>query len=115
MKWLIILLMSLAMYPSTVAQETCSDCIGNIIKTDSQKCSISNFYGIAHSLHDPGLRHQQLSLWLTTNGDKCDSKQLILLWNRLAEWGGASDSSELRGKLLYYFSRAEERERKEKS
>jgi len=54
-------------------------------------------------------------LWLTTNGDRCDSKQLVIIWNRLAEWGGASDSAELRGKLLYYFSRAEGRERKEKS
>ena len=79
------------------------------------KVAVSNFYKISHSIHDPGLRHQQLSIWLTTNGDKCDSKQLVIIWNRLAEWGGASDSAELRGKLLYYFSRAEVRERKEKS
>jgi hypothetical protein len=113
MKWIIAFTLSFLSISSLSQQ--CDDCIGNIVATDTRTCSVSNFYNIAHSIHDPGLRHQQLSLWLTTNGDKCDSKQLVLIWNRLAEWGGASDSSELRGKLLYYFSRAEERERKEKS
>ena len=113
MKWIIIFLLSFLSISSLSQQ--CDDCIGGVVDTDTRTCSVSNFYNIAHSIHDPGLRHQQLSLWLTTNGDKCDSKQLVLIWNRLAEWGGASDSSELRGKLLYYFSRAEERERKEKS
>jgi len=113
MKWIIAFTLSFLSISSQSQQ--CDDCIGNIVATDTRTCSVSNFYNIAHSIHDPGLRHQQLSLWLTTNGDKCDSKQLVLVWNRLAEWGGASDSAELRGKLLYYFSRAEERERKEKS
>jgi len=112
MKWIIAFILSFLSISSQSQQ--CDDCIGNIVATDTRTCSVSNFYNIAHSIHDPGLRHQQLSLWLTTNGDKCDSKQLVLIWNRLAEWGGASDSAELRGKLLYYFSRAEERERKEK-
>jgi len=112
MKWIIAFTLSFLSISSQSQQ--CDDCIGNIVATDTRTCSVSNFYNIAHSIHDPGLRHQQLSLWLTTNGDKCDSKQLVLIWNRLAEWGGASDSAELRGKLLYYFSRAEERERKEK-
>jgi hypothetical protein len=109
MKWIVILLSFLSI--SSLSQE-CDDCIGKLIKTDNRTCLVSNFYNIAYSLNDPGLRHQQLSSWLTTNGDKCDSKQLVLIWNRLAEWAGASDSAELRGKLLYYFSRAEERERK---
>ena len=113
MKWLIVLLLIVLGLPSSSQQ--CDDCIGGVVAMDTRTCSVSNFYNIAHSIHDPGLRHQQLSLWLTTNGDKCDSKQLVLVWNRLAEWGGAADSAELRGKLLYYFSRAEERERKEKS
>jgi hypothetical protein len=112
MKWIIAFTLSFLSISSLSQQ--CDDCIGNIVATDTRTCSVSNFYNIAHSIHDPGLRHQQLSSWLTTNGDKCDSKQLVLVWNRLAEWGGASDSAELRGKLLYYFSRAEERERKEK-
>jgi len=113
MKWIIAFTLSFLSISSLSQQ--CDDCIGNIVATDTRTCSVSNFYNIAHSLHDPGLRHQQLLVWLKTNGDKCDSKQLVLIWNRLAEWGGASDSSELRGKLLYYFSRAEERERKVKS
>jgi hypothetical protein len=113
MKWRIIFLLSL-LSASSVGQ-SCDDCIGGIVATDTRTCSVSNFYNIAYSLHDPGLRHQQLLVWLKTNGDKCDSKQLVLIWNRLAEWAGASDSAELRGRVLYYFSRAEERERKEKS
>jgi len=113
MKWIIVFTLSFLSISSLSQQ--CDDCIGNIVATDTRTCSVSNFYNIAHSLHDPGLRHQQLLVWLKTNGDKCDSKQLVLIWNRLAEWSGASDSAELRGRILYYFSRAEERERKEKS
>jgi hypothetical protein len=113
MKWIIAFTLSFLSISSLSQQ--CDDCIGGIVATDTRTCSVSNFYNIAHSLHDPGLRHQQLLVWLKTNGDKCDSKQLVLIWNRLAEWSGASDSAELRGRILYYFSRAEERERKEKS
>ena len=113
MKWIIAFTLSFLSISSLSQQ--CDDCIGGVVATDTRTCLVSNFHNIAYSIHDPGLRHQQLSLWLTTTGDKCDSKQLVLIWNRLAEWGGASDSSELRGKLLYYFSRAEERERKVKS
>jgi hypothetical protein len=113
MKWQVVFLLSFLSAASLGQQ--CDDCIGGVVASDSNTCLVSNFYNIAHSIHDPGLRHQQLSSWLTTNGDRCDSKQLVLIWNRLAEWGGASDSAELRGKLLYYFSRAEAKERKEKS
>ena len=113
MRWLLIFLLLLLSRSST--SQPCDDCIGGVVASDTTTCLVSNFYNIAHSIHDPGLRHQQLASWLTTNGDKCNSKQLVLIWNRLAEWGGASDSAELRGKLLYYFSKAEGRERKEKS
>ena len=113
MKWVVAFILSFLSISSL--SEQCDDCIGGVVATDTNTCLVSNFYKIAYSIHDPGLRHQQLSLWLTTNGDRCDSKQLVIIWNRLAEWGGASDSAELRGKLLYYFSRAEVRERKEKS
>jgi len=113
MKWQLVFLLSF-LSASSLGQP-CDDCIGGAVATDTNTCLVSNFYKIAYSIHDPGLRHQQLSSWLTTNGDKCDSKQLVLIWNRLAEWGGAADSAELRGKLLYYFSRAEAKERKEKT
>lgn len=75
------------------------------------KCVVSDFYGLS-SLHDPGLRHQQLSMWLTTNGDSCTSEQLVLIWNRLPEWAGVADSAELRGKILYFYARAMERGKK---
>jgi hypothetical protein len=113
MKWRIIFLLSL-LSASSVGQ-SCDDCIGGVVASDTTTCLVSNFYNIAYSIHDPGLRHQQLLIWLKTNGDKCDSKQLVLIWNRLAEWTGASDSAELRGRIIYYFSRAEAKERKEKS
>jgi hypothetical protein len=54
----------------------------------------------------------ELSRWLTTNGDNCSSEQLVGIWNNLALWAGAADSAELRAKVLYYYSRAREREGK---
>lgn len=79
--------------------------------TERPPCIVSDFYGIS-SLHEPTLRHMQLSRWLTTNGDNCSSEQLVLIWNRLAEWAGVADSAELRGKVLYFYARAMEREKK---
>ena len=74
-------------------------------------CTISDFYSISW-IGDPGLRHSQLSIWLTTNGENCSSDQLVLIWNNLAMWAGAADSAELRGKILYFYARAMEREKK---
>jgi hypothetical protein len=54
----------------------------------------------------------ELSRWLTTNGDNCSSSDLAGIWNKLAEWAGVADSAELRGKVLYYYARAREREDK---
>ena len=54
----------------------------------------------------------KLSRWLTTNGDNCSSAELAGIWNKLAEWAGVADSAELRGKVLYYYARAREREGK---
>jgi hypothetical protein len=53
-----------------------------------------------------------LSEWLTTNGDNCSSEQLVGIWNNLAVWAGVADSAELRQKVLYYYARAVEREKK---
>ena len=74
-------------------------------------CTVSDFYGLSW-LGDPTLRHMELSRWLTTNGDNCSTDQLLAIWNNLPMWAGVSDSAELRGKLLYYFGRAAEREKK---
>lgn len=74
-------------------------------------CTISDFYSISW-LGNPSLRHQQLSMWLTINGENCSSEQLVVIWNNLAMWAGAADSSELRTKILYFYARAVEREKK---
>lgn len=79
--------------------------------TERPPCIVADFYGISW-LHEPTLRHMQLSRWLTTNGDNCSSEQLVVIWNNLAAWAGVADSSELRGKILYFYARAMEREKK---
>jgi len=74
-------------------------------------CTISDFYALTW-LGNPSERHQRLSEWLATNGDTCSSEQLVGIWNNLAVWAGTADSQELRGKVLYYYARAIEREKK---
>ena len=74
-------------------------------------CIVSDFYGLSW-IHEPTLRHIELSRWLTTNGDSCSSEQLVGIWNNLALWAGVADSAELRSKVLYYYARAVEREKK---
>ena len=76
-----------------------------------QKCVIADFYGLSW-LGNPSERHQRLSEWLTTNGDSCTTDQLLAVWNNLAMWAGTADSSEIRTKILYYYARAAEREKK---
>jgi hypothetical protein len=75
-------------------------------------CVIADFYGLAWTLHNPSERHQRLAQWLMTNGDSCTAEQLVVIWNNMAEWAGVADSAELRGKVLYYYARAVEREKK---
>lgn len=96
MKWVAILLLLVCLL--VPAQE-------------NKRCIVSDFYGVSW-LGDPGLRHAQLSMWLTTNGNNCNTEQLLVIWNNLAMWAGAADSAELRGKILYYYARASEREKK---
>jgi len=74
-------------------------------------CLVTDFYGLSW-INDPTMRHMELSRWLTTNGDNCSSEQLVGIWNNLALWAGAADSAELRAKVLYYYARAMEREKK---
>ena len=82
-----------------------------LIAMAQQKCVITDFYGLSW-LGNPSERHQRLSEWLTTNGNSCTSDQLLAIWNNLAMWAGAADSSELRAKVLYYYAMAAEREKK---
>ena len=79
--------------------------------TANERCIVADFYGLSW-LGEPTLRHLELSRWLTTIGDSCDTQQLLVIWNNLPLWAGVADSAELRGKLLYYFARAAEREKK---
>ena len=74
-------------------------------------CIVTDFYRLSW-IGEPTLRHMELSRWLTTNGDNCSSQDLAGIWNKLAEWAGVADSAELRGKVLYYYARAREREGK---
>jgi len=74
-------------------------------------CILSDFYGLSW-INEPTMRHMELSRWLTTNGDNCSSEQLVVIWNNLALWAGVADSAELRAKVLYYYARAVEREKK---
>ena len=74
-------------------------------------CTVTDFYALSW-LGNPSERHQRLSEWLTTNGDNCSSEQLAGIWNNLAAWAGTADSGELRSKVLYYYAKAVEREKK---
>jgi hypothetical protein len=79
--------------------------------TAKESCLVSDFYGLSW-LGSPTERHKQLSEWLTTNGDACSTTKLLVIWNNLALWAGTADSGELRGKVLFYYAKAMEREKK---
>ena len=82
-----------------------------LVSAQPKQCLLSDFYGLSW-IGEPTLRHMELSRWITTNGDSCTSEQLVALWNNLAMWAGVADSAEMRGKILYYYARAREREKK---
>ena len=79
--------------------------------TANDACIVSDFYGLSWT-GNPSERHQRLSDWLTANGNKCSSEQLAGIWNQLAVWAGTADSGELRSKVLFYYAKAVEREKK---
>lgn len=78
---------------------------------EKNPCIVTDFYGLSW-IGEPTLRHMELSRWLTTNGNNCNTEQLLGIWNNLAMWAGVADSSELRAKILYFYARAAEREKK---
>jgi hypothetical protein len=79
--------------------------------TAKEQCIVTDFYGLSW-INEPTMRHMELSRWLTTNGNSCSSDQLVGIWNNLSMWAGVADSAELRAKVLYYYARAREREKK---
>ena len=95
MKWVVLCLLSVWL----------------LVSAQQRQCLISDFYALTW-IGEPTMRHMELSRWLTTNGDNCNSEQLLILWNKLAEWAGVAYSAELRGKVHYYYARAREREDK---
>jgi hypothetical protein len=82
-----------------------------LLAASQQRCVIADFYGLSW-LGNPTERNQRLSEWLTINGNSCSTDQLLAIWNNLAMWAGTADSGELRSKVLYYYARAVEREKK---
>ena len=75
-------------------------------------CFIRELYGIGYTQHNPSERHKQMSDWLTRNAPHCKVQDYVVIWNRLAEWAGTSDSTELRGKVIQGYEQAIEREKK---
>jgi len=82
-----------------------------LLAASQQRCVVADFYGLSW-LGNPSERHQRLSEWLTTNGNSCSTDELLAIWNNLAMWAGTADSGELRAKVLFYYARAAEREKK---
>jgi hypothetical protein len=89
MKWMIVALLAAAVMVSA-----------------QNRCNVQDFYGLAHTLHNPSDRHSQLSRWLTLQGPNCSAEQLVIIWNGLAGWAGAADSAELRQKIIYLYEKA---------
>jgi hypothetical protein len=75
-------------------------------------CHVREFYGIGYTVHDPTERHKQMMAWLDQNAGHCKASDYIVIWNNLSEWAGASDSTQLRAKVIHGYKDAEQREKK---
>jgi hypothetical protein len=95
MRWLILLLL-----------------LGLVGAVAKNGCHVREFWSIAWTIHNPSERHQQMSMWLTNNAQHCRSQDYVVIWNNLSEWAGASDSAELRTKVIHGYKDAVEREKK---
>ena len=80
--------------------------------SSSDNCSVREFYVIAYKIHNPSERHQQMSFWLNNHQNLCSSKDMVVIWNNLSEWGGSADSAELRHLVISAYKKALEREKK---
>ena len=96
MRWLIRLLLVLGL-------------VGAVAKSG---CHVREFYGIGYTVHDPTLRHREMMAWLDKNAQYCKSTDYTVIWNNLAEWSGAADSTWLRAKVVHGYKDALEREKK---
>ena len=80
--------------------------------TGKDLCSVREFYSIAWGVHDPTERHRQMAEWLTKGQHLCKSTDFVVIWNNLSEWGGTSDSHQLRALVISGYKIAIEREKK---
>jgi hypothetical protein len=80
--------------------------------TGKDLCSVREFYSIAWGVHDPTERHKQMAEWLTKHQHLCKSTDFIVIWNNLSEWGGTSDSHNLRALVISGYKEALQREKK---
>jgi hypothetical protein len=94
-RWLLALVLTLALH-----------------STGKDLCSVREFYAIAYKIHNPSERHQQMSFWLNKHQNLCSSKDMVVIWNNLSEWGGSADSAELRHLVVSAYKNALEREKK---
>ena len=95
MRWLVALVLTLA-----------------IQSTGKDLCNVREFYSIAWGVHDPTERHKQMAEWLTKGQHLCKSSDFLIIWNNLAEWGGTSDSHNLRALVAQGYTIALAREKK---
>ena len=96
MRWLLLLLLLLGL-------------IGAVAKSG---CHVREFYGIGYTVHDPTERHREMLAWLIRNAQHCKSTDFIVIWNNLAEWAGAADSTKLRELVIHGYKDALNREKK---
>ena len=75
-------------------------------------CYVREFYGIAYTVHNPTLRHQEMVAWLNQNARYCKPSDYTVLWNNLPEWAGTADSAMLRGLIIHGYKDAIDREKK---
>lgn len=83
-----------------------------VMVSAQNRCNVQEFYGIAHTLHNPTERHLRLSRWLTLQGPNCSAEQLVIIWNGLSGWAGAADSAELRQKIVHLYEQVSARSAK---
>lgn len=83
-----------------------------LVSAAEDRCSVRGFYSIAYGVHDPTERHRQMADWLTKHQQLCKSSDFKVIWNNMSEWGGTSDSHDLRALVISGYKNALEREKK---
>lgn len=74
-------------------------------------CHVRELYGIGYKVHDPTERHKEMLAWLIQNARHCKASDYVVIWNNLAEWAGAADSTQIRSLVIHGYKEATEREK----